>query len=233
MKIKISEEVLITFEEKRDILSLEEIYDFILKKYPYIIGEGKQYRDRSSFTAGVRGFIERKSSDSDVYQGKEDLFYSVLGKGKGLWGLRKFKSKIKDIEILSNEREILSKIRLTQSKFRNELLKTFQHQCPITNINIPSLLIASHIKPWNISDDSEKIDVNNGILLSVHMDAMFDKGLIGFTPRGEIVYSNNEIKNLVSNNFKNLNDCIDERYLNEERKEFFKWHLDYYNIDYR
>lgn len=230
MEIKISEEVLIAFEERRDILSLEEIYNFILEKYPNILGEGKQYKDKSSFTAGVRAFIERNSSDSEVYSGRNDLFYSVLGKGKGLWGLRKFENEVNGISVLPNERESLRTIRLTQSKFRNELLKAFQYQCPITNISIPSLLIASHIKPWNISNDSEKVNINNGILLSVHMDAMFDKGLIGFTPRGEIVYSSNEVRNLVSNNFKNLNDCIDDRYLTEERKEFFKWHLDYYNL---
>lgn len=38
--------------------------------------------------AGIRKCIETHSSDSDVYNGRDDFFYSVEGKGKGVWGLR-------------------------------------------------------------------------------------------------------------------------------------------------
>lgn len=38
--------------------------------------------------AGIRKCIEDSSSDSKNFTGKEDLFYSVYGKGKGVWGLR-------------------------------------------------------------------------------------------------------------------------------------------------
>ena len=37
--------------------------------------------------AGIRACIEKNSSDSDVFKGN-DIFYSVEGKGKGVWGLR-------------------------------------------------------------------------------------------------------------------------------------------------
>lgn len=38
--------------------------------------------------AGIRKCIEVHSSDSDNFSHKEDIFYSVYGKGKGVWGLR-------------------------------------------------------------------------------------------------------------------------------------------------
>lgn len=38
--------------------------------------------------ASIRNTIEIHSSDSDAYDGKDDIFYSVEGKGKGIWGLR-------------------------------------------------------------------------------------------------------------------------------------------------
>jgi len=41
-----------------------------------------------SLIHNIRGEIERKSSDSDRYDGTEDLFYAVGGKGNGIWGLR-------------------------------------------------------------------------------------------------------------------------------------------------
>lgn len=41
-----------------------------------------------SYQATVRATLERHSSDSDAFEGKEDLFYIVSEKGKGEWGLR-------------------------------------------------------------------------------------------------------------------------------------------------
>ena len=46
-----------------------------------------------SWKAVVRATIERSSSDSITFDGKEDLFYAVEGLGKGHWGLRDFKSE--------------------------------------------------------------------------------------------------------------------------------------------
>jgi predicted restriction endonuclease len=51
------------------------------------------------------------------------------------------------------------------------------------------LLIASHIVPWRDSNDEEKLDVNNGILLSPNYDALFDKHLISFMDSGDILLS--------------------------------------------
>jgi putative restriction endonuclease len=42
-----------------------------------------------SWDATMRGTIERHSSDSRNFEGREDLFYSVGGIGNGVWGLRR------------------------------------------------------------------------------------------------------------------------------------------------
>jgi hypothetical protein len=54
---------------------------------------------------------------------------------------------------------------------------------------IKSWLRASHIKPWRTSDDTEKQDGDNGLLLVPHVDALFDKGLISFADDGSILLS--------------------------------------------
>ncbi len=41
-----------------------------------------------SYKAIVRATLEKNSSDSTVFDGKDDLFYSVDGIGNGHWGLR-------------------------------------------------------------------------------------------------------------------------------------------------
>lgn len=60
-------------------------------KYPQIYKEFEKITN-SKLTpgqkAGIRKNIEDHSSDSLNYKGKEDLFYSVYGLGRGFWGLR-------------------------------------------------------------------------------------------------------------------------------------------------
>ena len=43
------------------------------------------------------------------------------------------------------------------------------------------MLIASHIKKWaDCTNNAERLDENNGLLLCAHHDALFDKHLITF-----------------------------------------------------
>ena len=46
---------------------------------------------------------------------------------------------------------------------------------------------ASHIKPWRVCADAEKLDGNSGLLLSPHVDHLFDRGYISFTYAGDIL----------------------------------------------
>lgn len=62
--------------------------------------------------------------------------------------------------------------------------------CRITGVTDPRFLIASHIKPWRLCTDQEKLDGCNGLLLSPHVDKLFDSGFISFTDDGEVLRSN-------------------------------------------
>ena len=68
----------------------------------------------------------------------------------------------------------------------------------MTGVNSEELLIASHIVPWRDSNEFERLDVNNGILLSPTYDALFDKHLISFKDDGQIVLSGDSSLNLFS-----------------------------------
>lgn len=61
--------------------------------------------------------------------------------------------------------------------------------CRVTGVADPKFLIASHIKPWRESNDQEKLDGCNGLLLSPHVDRLFDGGLISFDDDGVILHS--------------------------------------------
>ena len=76
-----------------------------------------------------------------------------------------------------------------QGKYREKLLEECPF-CPITMINEESLLIASHIKPWAVSNEKEKIDPKNGFILSPLYDKLFDRGFITFTKDRHVHISN-------------------------------------------
>lgn len=77
--------------------------------------------------------------------------------------------------------------RVGQQLFREALLDYWQGRCPVTGLAIPGLLRASHIKPWAMcSDDNERLDVYNGLLLAPQVDALFDGGWATFEPNGEL-----------------------------------------------
>ncbi|EPC3544776.1 HNH endonuclease [Aeromonas hydrophila] len=58
----------------------------------------------------------------------------------------------------------------------------------VTGVTNKALLIASHIKPWSkCEDNAERLDGNNGLLLSPHIDKLFDQGWITFTDAGDLL----------------------------------------------
>ena len=82
------------------------------------------------------------------------------------------------------EKERLTKARIGQGRFRDQLLADFDGKCPLTGVENPLLLTASHIKPWSVSANFERLDRYNGLLLSATADRMFDNGLITFDDYG-------------------------------------------------
>ena len=86
------------------------------------------------------------------------------------------------------EIETLIKARLGQGSFRQNVLEQYP-SCPLTGLDIQPLLIASHIKPWSVCNNNERLDPFNGLMLAPHIDALFDKGLISFDTDGTIKIS--------------------------------------------
>lgn len=86
------------------------------------------------------------------------------------------------------EKQALVKIRMGHSELRNRILNN-KKECEICGIKNNKLLIISHIKPWAKSENLEKLDTNNILLLCSMHDALFDKGLISFDDNGKILIS--------------------------------------------
>ncbi len=97
-------------------------------------------------------------------------------------------SIINDDSIAKTEKATYINARIGQGKYRNSLIG-YWDQCALTGFKDVRFLVASHIKPWRVSDNTEKLDPFNGLLLLPNLDKVFDLGFITFSNSGNIIIS--------------------------------------------
>ncbi len=83
-------------------------------------------------------------------------------------------------------REQLVRARRGQGVFRSNVLLV-EEQCRVTKVSDRRHLIASHIKPWKDATDAERLNGQNGLLLSPHIDHLFDEGYATFSITEQLV----------------------------------------------
>ena len=100
---------------------------------------------------------------------------------------------------LEGSREIIQlvKSRRGQGMFRDNV-EALGSRCRITGVSDMRYLRASHIKPWRKSNDQEKLDGNNGLMLAPHIDMLFDSGLISFEDDGTLIISDKMDKSVLN-----------------------------------
>lgn len=86
------------------------------------------------------------------------------------------------------EKMSLVLVRRGQQFFRQTVLNSYGVRCCISGINIPRLLVASHIKPWR-KFPKQRLNPQNGLCLSSLHDAAFDAGLITLDKKLAVVLS--------------------------------------------
>ena len=91
-------------------------------------------------------------------------------------------------EVSETEKYSLVLARRGQGLFRNRV-RVFEARCRVTGVSSDKLLIASHIKPWSVASNEERLDGNNGLFLSPQIDKLFDAGFITFSARGSMKVS--------------------------------------------
>jgi putative restriction endonuclease len=132
-------------------------------------------------------------------------------------------------QLEGKEKARVVKARINQYDFRKRILASYNQRCCVTGIDIPELLVASHIIPWSISEQ-ERLNPKNGLCLNALHDLAFDKGLITVTPDFKIKISNEIKKEKINFNrydqmfFQYENKLIElpDRFLPDEK--FLTWH---------
>ena len=92
--------------------------------------------------------------------------------------------------------------------------------CVLERLSYP-ILIASHIKPFILSDENEAYDPNNGLLLSRTIDSLFDLRYISFTDEGKIIFSP-RVSEDVKEFWKDYH--LEPEILNKNRKKYLEFH---------
>jgi predicted restriction endonuclease len=90
---------------------------------------------------------------------------------------------------VETERSTTVKVRRGQEFFRQSVLSAYGLACCISGVNVPELLIASHIRPWR-DFPNDRLDPANGLCLSSLHDRAFDAGLITLDEKLQLVLSN-------------------------------------------
>lgn len=122
----------------------------------------------------------------------------ILAKKKGI-SLEKnvdFNIELEDIPE-GMDAEMVMKQRIGQTFFRLTVLNSYNNKCCITGLIKSELLIASHIKPWAVSDEkTERTNPQNGLCLNALHDKAFDRGLITVDANTYKIFISKELKDV-------------------------------------
>lgn len=84
----------------------------------------------------------------------------------------------------------VSDARRGQGRYRADLMRLFAGKCAVTGLGVREVLRASHSLAWfRCKSDEQRVDANNGLLLSANLDALYDRYLVTFTPSGAALVS--------------------------------------------
>jgi len=147
---------------------------------------------------GIKGMKNAGKGDRLVFEefqnNREDLAFeseNILANIQGISLEKKYESQLPELSTLAGEtRERYVKTRVNQNFFRKMILTNYHSKCAVTGIDMPALLIASHIIPW-AENKEERLNPANGICLSALYDKAFDQHLISFDEDYRMILSQN------------------------------------------
>ncbi|MGD1084469.1 MAG: HNH endonuclease [Verrucomicrobiota bacterium] len=149
---------------------------------------------------GIRGLRGASRYDAEIWNEFHAQFATLGPISEELMHDLVSKDNEKELDFLQRDRiritppdgptEIVSTVRARRGQqfFRQAILNAYDVRCCISGINVPRMLVASHIKPWR-DFPRERLDPSNGLCLSSLHDAAFDSGLITLDENLTVVLS--------------------------------------------
>lgn len=135
-------------------------------------------------------FIEKNTRGNNMYSNSLKQYRNFFAVNNAILIDDSYRKFIDDsMAISETERNAVISARIGQGIFRERLLAKYDGHCIVTRIDDRRILLASHIRPWAVSSNQQRLSSENGLLLSPLYDKLFDIGLISFTDLGQIIIS--------------------------------------------
>ena len=187
---------------------------------------------------GIKGLAGGKRQVEPIWQeflaNKEEILFEseiLLVEKESNSINKKYEIILNGTENLVGESKVREvKTRVNQNIFRQIVLANYSGKCAFSGIDIPDLLVASHIIPWS-KNEKERLNPENGICLSSLYDKAFDKGLIGLKLDYSIIFSERLKQNMSKIYFNQYFSHLDKKVISLPEKyfpnkAFLEFHLD-------
>jgi putative restriction endonuclease len=169
-------------------------------------------------------FQERNSNGNGMYSAALRQYYQYLSDVGSNELEEDLEQILDDDSVTTTEKSAQISVRIGQGKFREDLISHWGG-CAISGYPNCKFLVASHIKPWSKSSNSERLDPYNGILLLPNLDKVFDLGYITFEESGAIRISEAIEQPSILGLRKNLNlklETAHQEYMAFHRKQKYE-----------
>lgn len=191
--------ILFVTREKQEHLTQYE--DHIEQDILFWEGEEKHGSDQRITTRRdtIHIFFRERHHSPFVYEGRAALMgYRLFSDRPSKFTFHLIDRKVSEVSVVeevrmsyqlsATEKEAIIKSRRGQGIYRSNSIRLWK-ACSVTGFTKTGILVASHIKPWKVSTNLERIDGFNSLLLVPSLDKLFDKGYIGFENNGKILIS--------------------------------------------
>jgi predicted restriction endonuclease len=161
------------------------------KKYAPLqaTGDGKQAVYLTEIPVELAGMLMQLiGNEAAPLSAAAKLVKPIIADDLDSWERKLEKAIVQDRSIPETDRLAIVRARIGQGLFK-ERVSEIEKRCRITGVENPVHLIASHCKPWRDSNNDERLDGENGLLLTPSIDRLFDRGFISFEDQGRLMVS--------------------------------------------
>ncbi|MEE9333772.1 MAG: HNH endonuclease signature motif containing protein [Granulosicoccaceae bacterium] len=129
-------------------------------------------------------------------------------------------------DISDTERKQTVKARRGQGLFRDNVFK-MEKRCRVTGVDRGEHLVASHCKPWRDCETAdERLDGENGLMLTPTIDHLFDRGFISFEGTGRLLVSPIANTAALEKMGVRTSDVVNVGQFSEGQKDYLDYHLE-------
>jgi hypothetical protein len=132
----------------------------------------------------------------------------------------------RDATLPETQRQAVIQARRGQGLFRQRV-SFVEKRCRITGVTNPEHLRASHCKPWRDSSNEERLDGENGLLLTPSIDHLFDRGFIGFEGTGNVLISPVAHTPSLERMGVRTSERVNVGAFAEWQRRYLEWHQEY------